>query len=1101
MKRRIATFLACLLFGVGLATAQSQVSGTIIGSEDGEPVIGAAVKDASGKTVAITDDSGRFTAKVPVGTTLTVSYVGMKEQTFRAGANSRITMTTDAKALDETIVVAFGTEKKAAFTGSAKVIGSAELQQAQVGTITDALAGQVPGLQLSSDNGAPGATSTIRIRGISSINAGNSPLIVVDGAPYGGDLNNLNPNDVETVTVLKDAASTALYGARGANGVVIITTKTAKRGSEAKITLDAKFGWNSRALQHYETIDDPAQYYEMQYEALKNYYVMSKGYSASAAWKAANTALTGSNANGGLDYNIWSGIPDGQMLIGINGKINPNATLGRTVTYKGQEYYLYPDDWEDESTRTGTRQEYNISINGSHNKGTFLATLGYLKNEGISYNSDMERFTGRLRTDYQAKNWLKVGTSMNFSHYTYNQLDPRYNGSETQTANLWAFTSQMAPIYPLYLRNADGSKMVDENGITMLDYGDGMNAGISRAFISDANPLQDILLNTYQTEGNAASAYGFADITFMEGLKLTLNGTYNLDESRTTVVYNPYYGQYDTTGGTVYKEHDRYYSTDLQQLLNYTHSFNDVHNVSVMLGHEYYKTTSYYLYGSKSQMFSQSNKELNGAVVDGQSAGSYKSTYNNEGYFGRFLYDYDTRYFFSGYLRRDASSRFDPDYRWGTFWALGGAWLINKEKWFDAAWVNELKLKVSIGSQGNDNLPSNFLYTDRYSISNSDDEVGVTFSGKGTRNLTWETNTNFNAGVEFSLFGNRLTGSLEYYRRNTTDMLFEFKVPISLGYSTEWRNVGDMYNAGIEFDANYAIIRKKNIGWDFRLNLSTVRNRVTKLHDDLKSSTYYDMDGKAYKGYYNSYMGFITEGMPVTAIRSKVYAGVNENGESMWYKDVEQEVTDANGNIVYESDGKTPKTVRVHETTTTLSDADYYITKKSNMPSIYGGFGTTIRAYGFDFSANFSYQLGGWAFDDTYQTFMGSPSSGYTGWNIHKDMLKAWTTENTSSNIPRFQYSDLYTNASSTRFLTRTSYLNCENINLGYTLPTSLTQRIDIEKLRIYLACENVFYVSARKGFDPRQSWNSYSGKHSNSMNGTTYSPMRTISIGATVTF
>lgn len=1095
MKRRIATFLASLLFGVGLATAQSQVSGTIIGSEDGEPVIGAAVKDASGKTVAITDDSGRFTAKVPAGTKLTVSYVGMKDQTFRAGANSRITMTTDTKALDETIVVAFGSEKKAAFTGSAKVVGSEDLQMAQVSSITEALAGQVAGLQLSSDNGAPGSSSVMHIRGISSINAGSTPLIVVDGAPYGGNINNINPSDVESVTVLKDAASTALYGARGANGVVIINTKSAKRGQEAKITLDAKYGWNSRALQHYETIDDPAQYYEMQYEALKNYYV-SSGMSANEAWQAANTALTGSSANGGLDYNIWT-VPDGQYLIGSNGRLNPNATLGRLATYNGKQYYLTPDDWEDASTRTGVRQEYNLSINGSHDKGTFFASVGYLNNKGITYNSDMERFTGRLRTDYQAKSWLKVGINTSFAHFTYNSLRGYDNGASSSTGNLWAYTTQMAPIYPLYLRNADGSKMVDENGITMLDYGDGMNAGISRSFLSQSNALQDLLLNTNLSEGNAASAYGFADINILPELKLTINGTYNLNETRYTEVYNPYYGQYDSTGGTVWKEHRRYYSIDYQQLLNYNKTFNDVHNLTVMLGHEYYNAENAYLYAAKSNMFSQDNKELDGAVVDSKNSGSYKTRYNNEGYFGRVLYDYDTKYFGSFYLRRDASSRFDPDYRWGTFWAAGASWLMNKEKWFNVSWVDELKLKASIGSQGNDNI-SNYLYTDRYTISNSDDEVGVSFSGKGTRNLTWETNTNINVGVEFALFHNKLTGSLEYYHRNTTDMLFSFPVPSSLGYSSEYRNIGDMYNAGFELDLSYNILRKKNVDWNFHVNMATVRNRMTKLSDDLKSTTYYDLDGKEYKGFYGA-TGFITEGMPITSIRLKEYAGVSEEGKSLWYKDVTEDVTDAEGKIVYEADGKTPKTHRVRETTDNWSEADYYITKKSTMPKLYGGFGTSIKFYGFDMAANFSYQIGGWAYDSSYAYFMSNPTAGYTGYNFHKDLLKAWTTENTSSNIPRFQYGEQ--SYASTRFLTHASYLNCENVNLGYTLPAGLTRRVNIDNVRIYVAAENLFYISARKGFDPRQIWSSYDGSHSYSVNATTYSAMRTISIGASVTF
>jgi len=1077
MKKRLTLFLACLFLGIGMALAQTQATGTVISSEDGQPVIGAAVKDASGKTVGVTDVNGNFKANVPAGSTLTISCMGMEPINVKAGSNVRVTMSPDSKALDEVMVVAFGTEKKSAFTGSAKVIGSEELQQSQVSSITDALAGQVAGLQMRSSSGAPGSTQTLRIRGFSSINAGNDPLIVVDGAPYSGDLNNLNPNDVESMTVLKDAASTALYGARGANGVIIITTKNAKKGQDARITFDAKFGWNTRALQRYDVVKSPAKYYEMQYEAVKNYY-KSTGMDDNAAWQAANAALMGSDMSvGSLGYDMWS-IPEGEMLIGSNGRMNPNATLGKVVNYNGEDYLLTPDDWTEVGTRTGHRQEYNLSINGATDRSSYLASVGYLKNEGIAVKSNMERFTGRLRADYQAKSWLKTGANLSFAHFKYNSLGN--NGSSSSTGNLFAFTEQMAPIYPAYVRNADGSIKVDDNGIKIMDYGQGMNAGGTRPFITDANPIQDAKLNTRMSEGNSATGNGFMDITFMPGLKLTINGTYNLDETRGTYVYNPYYGQFDSTGGTVSKYHSRSYDVDFQQLLNYTTTIKDVHNITAMIGHEYYNYKYYYLGASKSKMFSQTNKELEGAVVDGQSADSYTSRYNNEGYIARLLYDYDMKYFGSAYFRRDASSRFHPDHRWGNFWALGGAWLISKENWFKADWVDELKFKISLGSQGNDNI-SNYLYTDRFTVSNSDGEVGVSFYGKGNEDITWETNTNFNMGFEFALFRNKLTGSLEFYKRNTTDMLFAFSVAPSLGYTSIYKNIGDMYNSGFELDLQYNVIRNKNVNWDIHLNAATVRNRITKLDDDLMNTTYYDFDGKEYKGFVSS--GFISEGLSRYTYRMKKYAGVDsETGLSMWYYD----------EVEKDDDGKE---TRVHKTTTEWNNADYYVIKdKTGIPDLFGGFGTSVQAYGFDFAINFSYQIGGYMEDGTYEQFMASPTSGSAGYNFHKDLLKSWTAENANSNVPRFQFGDIYSSASSTRFLTNASYLNCENINFGYTLPQSLTRRAAIEKLRLYLACENVFYISKRKGFDPRQGFYG-------TTNATYYAPIRTFSIGASITF
>ena len=935
--------------------------------------------------------------------------------------------------------------------------------------MTNALAGAVPGVTLTSNDGAPGSTSSIKIRGFSSINAGNDPLIIVDGAPYNSDqLTNLNPNDVESMTVLKDAASNALYGARGANGVIIITTKKANQKGEATVTFDAKWGANTRALQHYDVITDPGQYYEMHYGAMKNYYMNVMGMSDQAAWKEANKNLFGSN--GGLGYNVYT-VPQGQYLIGQNGKLNPNATLGNVVSYKGEEYLLMPDDWENIGTRTGLRQEYNFSVSAANDKSSFYVSLGYLGNEGITEGSDLKRLTARLKADYQAKPWMKIGGNMSYARFDSNSLGN--NGSSSSTANIWAFTTQLAPIYPAYIRNADGSIKVDGNGFQMMDYGSGVNAGMIRPWISDANPIMDNKLNTQNAEGNAMTGNGFIDITPLPGLKVTLNGTFNLDETRFTYVYNPYYGQFDSTGGTVSKSHQRTYDYNLQQLISYTNSFGR-NNFDILVGHEYYDYRLYYLGASKSNMFSQDNKELSGAVIDGQAASSYKTRRNNEGFFGRLQYNYDERIFGSASIRRDASSRFAPDHRWGTFWSVGAAWLMNKESWFDLGWVQELKLKASLGSQGNDNI-GDYRYTDVFNIINSGGNIGTSFNSKGTEDITWETNTNFNVGAEFQLW-NRLTGSVEYYMRKTSDMLFDFSVAPSLGYSSYYDNVGNMVNSGVEIDLGVNIFNTRNFTWDVNLNISTLKNRITMLDPDKKNTTEYTAEGKGYQGYTNGSF-FIGEDLSMFTWRLKEYAGVSENGESMWYKNI----LDENENII----GR--------ETTTDYSAADYYVTEESSIPKVYGGFGTTLKVYGVDFGINFTYQLGGKQYDGTYAQFMSSPT-GTTGYNFHKDLLNSWTPENTGSDIPRFQLHDQYSAASSTRFLTNASYLNIQNINVGYTLPASWTKKLAINSLRLYMSAENVFYWSKRKGFDPRQSYDT-------TTNATYYSPMRTISGGVTFQF
>jgi TonB-linked SusC/RagA family outer membrane protein len=1059
---------------MSLAIGQNKsVSGTVA-DEAGEPVIGASVVVKGNASIGtVTDLNGHFTLSVPASAqTLIIKYLGMTDREVAIAPEVRVVLSADETSLEEVVVVAFGTAKKSAFTGSAATVSAKELEKVQVTSVTNALAGAVPGLQLTSDDGAPGATSAIRIRGFSSLNAKNDPLIIVDGAPYSGDLSSINPSDVESMTVLKDAASNALYGARGANGVIIITTKKPDKNGNAVITLDAKYGSNSRALQHYNVITDPAQYYETHYAALSKYYI-NQGSTPEAAWQKANENLFGDQGNGGLGYNVYT-YPAGQMLIGLNGKLNPNATLGRLVSYRGEDYWLTPDSWENAGTRDGIRQEYNLSISGSSGpKSSFFASIGYLNNQGITSASDMERITARLKADYQAKEWMKIGGNMAYARFNHNSLSN--NGSSTSSGNIWAVTSQMAPIYPIYIRTADGNVKIDDNGFRMMDYGNATNAGMARPFISDANPIMDSQLNTNNGEGNATSGNGFIDFTFIPGLKLTLNATYNLDETRFTFVYNPYYGQFDTTGGTVAKYHTRTYDYNLQQLINYTKKIADHNNLEILLGHEYYNTIYSYLAASKSKMFSQTNKELGGAIQDGQSAYSYRTRYNNEGFFSRLQYDYDSRYFLSGSFRRDASSRFHPDYRWGNFWSVGAAWLLNKEDWFDVSSVDELKLKVSYGSQGNDNIGS-YRYTDVFNIVNSAGNIGTSFDTKGTKDITWETNANFNIGTEFQLF-DRLTGSVEYYKRNTTDMLFSFAVAPSLGYSSYYDNIGDMYNTGVEWNLNVNVVKSNNIKWDIKLNGATLKNRITMLHEDKKLTSEYDANGNEYKGYVNGSF-YIAEDLSIYTWREKEYAGVAEDGQSQWYKNT----IDEEGNIT----GR--------ETTKSWAEADYYITKESSLPKVFGGFGTTLQVYGVDFSANFSYQIGGKQYDGTYAQFMSPPLASNTGYNFHADVLNAWTPENTTSDIPRFVFGDTYGAGTSTRFLTDASYLNIENINLGYTVPSRLSQKAQLNSLRFYVSAENVFYWSKRTGFDPRQSYSS-------TTNATYYAPMRTISGGITIKF
>lgn len=1078
-KAKLLIAALTLLATSAIALAQNiNVSGVVTDAGSGEPVAGAMVRlQGSTTKYATSDVFGNYSlTSVPSNGVVEVTLLGYKSVALPLNGRSvlNIALDQDVELLDETIVIAFGSTTKEAFTGSAKVVGEESLALSQVSDATSALAGKVAGVQLLSSNGAPGSSPTIRIRGISSINAGNSPLIVVDGMPYDGDMNNIAPSDIESMTVLKDAASNALYGARGANGVIMITTKKAKKG-EALVSFDAKYGVNTKALQNYSTISDPAAYYEQHYKALYNYYTASDGLglAASEAHLLANENLFDATS-GGLGYQAFT-YPEGQLFIGRNGKVNPEATPGYVIG----DYYVQPDNWEDYAYRKGIRQEYTLTISGAENKLSYYSSIAYLKNEGITENSDYSRLTARLKADYQAKDWLKTGMNLSYTKFDANFLSN--NGSSSSTGNIWAYTSQIAPIYPLWIRNADGSIYVDDNGISVMDHGNGSISlggipGTSRPFITNANPLLANSLDTNYREGNAASAQGYVDIDIFDGLKFTVNATANLDETRFTYVYNPYYGQFRSTGGTVVVYHTRDYAWNSQQLLNYNKSFG-AHHVGLLLGHEYYDHMEYLLGAGKSKMFSQSNKELDGAVVDGQSATSYKTEYNNEGYFFRAQYDFAERYFLSGSFRRDASSKFHPDNRWGNFWSLGGAWIMSKESWFRSPFVDEFKLKASIGSQGNDDIGS-YRYTDVFSIVPSDGNVSTVFSTKGNKDISWETNTNINAGIEFSLLGGRISGGVEYFDRKTTDMLFATPVAPSEGYTSLYENIGDMNNQGIEGDFNFTLVNTKNVQWTFNANVSYLNNRIVLLSDKVKTSSAYDADGNVYNGF-TSGSFFISEDLSMYTWYTYDYAGVDPaTGKSLWYKNV----TDDEGNFT----GR--------ETTSNYSEATKYVTHVSTLAPVFGGFGTSLNVYGFDFAINFTYQVGGRQYDGTYATLMYSPKASQLGYAYHTDLLNAWTEDNTVTDIPRFQYGDAYTNAASTRFLTSASYLNLQNINVGYTFPERLTRRFLVSSLRVYVSAENLYYWSARKGFDPRQSFSS-------SANASYYSPMRTVSGGITVKF
>ena len=1064
MEKRLMTFIACLFLSIGMALAQTQVSGTVTSSEDGSPVIGASIKVVGTNTGTVTNIDGNFSLNVSANAKLEVSYIGMVTKTVKAAKNMKIVLDTDNQSLDEVMVVAYGTAKKSAFTGSAAVVGSEELSKKVTTNVADALVGSVSGLQMRGSSGQPGASQgSINIRGIASMYAATDPLVIVDGAPYSASLSNIPTDDIESVTVLKDAASAALYGARGAAGVIIVTTKKGAN-KEGKINVDMKWGVNSRAVPEYDVITDPGQYYEAVYSEFYNKYYYGDGMSANAANVKANTTMLNK-----LAYNVYS-YPTGEQLIGLDGKLNPNATLGRMVTAaNGQSYYLTPDDWSDAVFQNSLRQEYNVNASGGTERSSYYASLGYLNDEGIIKNSSFERITARLKADYQIKKWLKLGANIAF-----------VNSTQDANANLGtslSFTSSMAPIFPLYLRQKDENGNIfiptDERGLPLYDLGSS-TLGVNRPFLNNTNPVASNNYDKNQTKGHQLNGTFTADIQITDFLKANLTSTIIWGQSNSTAYANPFFGAKTVVKGELGKASSESWCQNHVQTLTYFDNFGK-HNVTLMLGHEYYKINTTYLSATAEGGFSPSILQISAFAKKKDSSG-YESGYNVEGYFGNAQYNYDNKYFGSFSYRRDASSRFAKENRWGSFWSVGAAWLINKEAWFNAPWVDELKLKASIGQQGNDNIKS-WAYTDVYTLSQvSDTEMSASFARLGNKNITWETTTNFNIGTEFSFFKGRLSGSFDFYTKKTTDLLFWLNVPESQGTRGYYNNVGDIRNTGVELTLTGHIFRTHDFDWSITANLAHNKTKILKLDSSKKNQ---------YGGFYRSSamdytLYWYKEGGPLYNGYLHKYAGVNEKGEALYW--VDEDVAE---NEITGHPGK-----KLSYTTTNASKASMYETG-SLLPKVSGGLSTTVSYKGFDASLSFDFQIGGKVYDMKYASLM-SPltenSSG--GAAIHKDYLKSWSTNNTSSNLPRWQFGDDNGQVSD-RFLTNAGYFNFQSFTLGYTLPKNLVPYFS--KIRVYCSGENLGFISARKGLDPRFS---YDG-----MTGTSYSPTRNISGGIQLTF
>ena len=1066
IHQKICTLIAVLVSSVTFAQNIS-VSGNVTDANTGEPVPYASVHLEGTMIGVSTDNEGHYTISVPHDGLLVFSSIGYKatEVTVASSGTINVQLHPDSEFLDETIVVAYGTATRSSFTGSASMVNSEAIEARVATDVTSALAGAAPGVQVISPSGDPASSeATIRIRGIGSMSASNSPLYIVDGMPYDGSISDINPNDVESMSVLKDAAASAIYGARGANGVVLITTKRS-RGQDAVIKFDMRLGSNSRLIPQYDVIDDPARYYETHYRMMYNSQIYA-GKSSEEAFAYADANIFNHN-NGGLGYQVYT-VPAGEKFIGTDFRINPNARLG----YSDGEYFYKPDNWYKETFRNSFRQEYNLSVSGSKDRLTYYGSAGFLDDGGIVSNSDFKRYTARINTDFQAKEWLKITTNMSYTH-TDSQT-ASYTSTYGSSVNVFYITNNIGPIYPLYVRDAEGNIMY-ENGMKVYDAN---QTNFIRPSIS-GNAVRDNELNKKRNYSDMVTGKWGLTATPVKGLSASVNVGLMNENSRYNSLYSQF-ANYSSTDGQAYVSHDRYFAVNSQILAEYKTDFGGtLHKLEILGGYELYKLKIQSLEGQNDHLYDPFIGELGNADgTKSKKTTSFTADYVTQGFLARVQYNYGERYFVSGSYRRDASSRFAEGHRWGDFGSVGAAWLLSEEPFMDTAWwVNMLKIKASWGVQGNDNLYPNasyarkyYPYADNYTHSYNEEsgEYSLELAYKGNEEPTWESSRSFNVGADFELLGGYLNGSIEYFSRKTTDLLYSKDVPLSSGNPTGYYpvNVGSIVNNGFEASLYGDIFNTRKVQWSWNVNLSHYRNRITSLDESIGE-----------EGITGSYYIYKVGGSLYEAYMYR-YAGVNpENGKALYH---------------YRAEDGTIGTTEV------FADADQFECG-SVLPKVYGGFGTSAKLYGFDLSAQFSFQLGGRYYDGTYQALMHTSSAVGTAW--HKDALKAWTEDNPHTDIPRLDGDTSVGQSAVDRFMISSDYLSINNITIGYTFPRKWIEGIGIEGIRIYFAGDNLAVMSARKGLDPRYSMGLGTYTAGSGLNSGAYSAMRTLTGGLTITF
>jgi len=1074
--------LLCMLSFAGMAAAQTtSVKGTVISSEDGQAVIGATILVTGTQVAAISDIDGNFTiASVPAkATTLTISSIGMVTKEVAIAPVVNVTLDPDAEMLDEAVVViAYGAAKRSSLTGAIASVDSEKIANRTTSSVTSALEGNVSGVQVAATYGAPGEDPSIRIRGVGTVNGSSSPLYVIDGMPFGGNISDLNPADIESMTVLKDAASAALYGNRASNGVILITTKQAGKG-RLSVSANAKVGTYSRAIKEYERLD-ANEFMEAEWMNMRNYRM-----NALKEDKATASAYASENLVSDMLYlNIYNKAAN--QLFTSDGKLVSDAKI--------LAQYAEDIDWFDQTIRNGTRQEYNVngSVGGEKADGYF--SVGYLSEDGYLKNSDFNRFTGRASLNARPASWVKMGLNLSGSHQNKTNSSGIGSGGSSYV-NPFMYCRNIAPIYPVHLHDINtGEYLLDSNGEKQFDGGSYRDSqGIvqtTRNQYADRHVIWENQLDNDKTVRNTLEGIAYMDFYFLKDFTFTIKGDLNVRNSDNQTYNSAVIGDGKGSGGRAKKVTYRYKNYTIQEQLRWVHQFGN-HGVNVLVGHENYSNNYDYMYSYKTgEVFANQYNLSN--FTNMTSLDGYEENYRTESYLARARYNFKDKYNLEGSFRRDGSSRFHQDARWGNFWSIGANWVISKEPWMQGAkWVNSLKLRADYGEVGNDSGAGYYGYMALYTAEQNANRGAYYLAQNANYDLKWETGQSWGVGIESRLF-NRLNFNIEYFDKRNKDLLFDVYMPLSAGATSSGsaqsvitQNIGVVSNKGVEVEFDVDIFKNKNWRINFGANATFLQNKIVTLPEQNRKNGIIDGTKK------------YVEGGDRYAFYLYTWEGVDQmTGQSVYkFNDEDYYITDDNtatGNVIYGSklDEEGNENTLMAAGNYSIVNGQAYVGKTtyakrefhgSAIPTVYGGFNLDVAWKGLSLNALFTYSLGGKMYDGVYAGLMsvtGTPSS------IHKDALNSWSevpagmTE-TSANridpngIPEINYNTSTDNnaGTSSRWLVSSDYLVLRNINLSYSLPKNWAKALQMQGITIGVSCENLFTLTARQGMNPQQTF------------------------------